>query len=110
MTNDRRSSDESTVINGIGTLDDLLIAMLVSLRHSFARLPSLTHPTKLTSQRFFFSTMAQADISIFKNADDGHFRRAASSYRDVIEKGGRFEPEKGTSARRDVSEVDQRRR
>ncbi|KAK0237893.1 glutathione S-transferase [Armillaria nabsnona] len=38
---------------------------------------------------------AQSDISIMKASDDGSFKRAPSSFRNVIEKGGKFEPELG---------------
>ncbi len=38
---------------------------------------------------------AQSDISIMKTSDDGTFKRAPSSFRNVIEKGGKFEPELG---------------
>ncbi|PBK68942.1 glutathione S-transferase [Armillaria solidipes] len=38
---------------------------------------------------------AQSDISIMKTSDDGSFKRAPSSFRNVIEKGGKFEPELG---------------
>ncbi|CAE6446320.1 unnamed protein product [Rhizoctonia solani] len=37
---------------------------------------------------------AQKDITKWASTD-GHFRRQVSSFRDVIEKGGKFEPEKG---------------
>jgi glutathionyl-hydroquinone reductase len=36
-----------------------------------------------------------ADISKSKMADDGSFIRKPSTFRDVIEKGGKYEPEKG---------------
>ena len=39
----------------------------------------------------------QSDITRFKNEDDGSFKRAASSFRNTIEQGGQFEPEKGAS-------------
>jgi len=39
--------------------------------------------------------MSQADISNYKNKDDGQFRRGQSTFRNFIEKGGRFAPEKG---------------
>ncbi|KAK7685559.1 hypothetical protein QCA50_011426 [Cerrena zonata] len=34
------------------------------------------------------------DVSIIENDTDGSFKRPASTFRDVIEKGGKFEPEK----------------
>lgn len=37
----------------------------------------------------------KTDVSIIKNDTDGSFKRPASTFRDVIEKGGKFEPEKG---------------
>ncbi|KDN46014.1 hypothetical protein RSAG8_04521, partial [Rhizoctonia solani AG-8 WAC10335] len=37
---------------------------------------------------------AQKDITKWASSD-GHFRRQVSSFRDTIEKGGKFEPEKG---------------
>jgi putative glutathione S-transferase len=37
---------------------------------------------------------AQKNITKWASTD-GHFRRQVSSFRDVIEKGGKFEPEKG---------------
>ena len=37
---------------------------------------------------------AQKDITKWASTD-GHFRRQVSSFRDVIEEGGKFEPEKG---------------
>jgi glutathionyl-hydroquinone reductase len=43
------------------------------------------------------SQAAQADISNFKNKDDGQFRRGQSTFRNFIEKDGRFPPEKGLS-------------
>jgi len=39
--------------------------------------------------------MSQADISKYKNKEDGQFRRGQSTFRNHIEKGGRFAPEKG---------------
>lgn len=38
---------------------------------------------------------SQTDISKMKTEADGSFKRADASFRNVIEKGGRFEPEKG---------------
>lgn len=37
---------------------------------------------------------AQSDISKLKHDADGSFKRKASTFRDTIEKGGKFEPEK----------------
>jgi glutathionyl-hydroquinone reductase len=37
----------------------------------------------------------QSDINKMKTSDDGTFKRAAASFRNVIEKGGKFEPAKG---------------
>jgi len=39
--------------------------------------------------------MSQADITKYKNKEDGQFRRGASTFRNFIEKGGKFAPEKG---------------
>lgn len=36
---------------------------------------------------------------------DGSFKRQTSSFRDVIEKGGKFEPEKGESIMRHCQEI-----
>lgn len=36
-----------------------------------------------------------SDISKMKTEDDGSFKRKASSFRNFVEKGGQFEPEKG---------------
>jgi len=36
-----------------------------------------------------------ADIAKSKTAEDGSFNRKPSTFRDVIEKGGKYEPEKG---------------
>jgi len=38
--------------------------------------------------------MSQADITKYKNQADGQFRRGQSAFRNFIEKGGRFAPEK----------------
>ena len=40
--------------------------------------------------------MSSTDVLKGLHKPDGSFNRAPSSFRDVIEKGGRFEPEKGT--------------
>ena len=37
----------------------------------------------------------QSDITKMKPESDGTFKRKASTFRDTIEKGGKFEPEKG---------------
>jgi putative glutathione S-transferase len=37
----------------------------------------------------------QSDVTKFKVEPDGSFKRAESSFRNFIEKGGKFEPEKG---------------
>ncbi|KAK0452443.1 glutathione S-transferase [Armillaria borealis] len=62
---------------------------------------SLVRPSLSLSllARATFSSMSsktvktQSDISIMKTSDDGSFKRAPSSFRNVIEKGGKFEPE-----------------
>ena len=41
---------------------------------------------------------AQSDISKMKVEPDGSFKRAASSFRNFIQKGGQFPPEKGKPA------------
>lgn len=41
---------------------------------------------------------AQKDITKWAS-NDGHFRRQVSSFRDLIEEGGKFEPEKGERRR-----------
>lgn len=58
--------------------------------------------TKLPIQRYAvpFRTMSrdvshQSDIAKFKPDSDGQFRRKASTFRDTIEEGGKFAPEKG---------------
>ena len=40
----------------------------------------------------------QSDISKMSTEGDGSFKRKASSFRNTIEKGGKFEPEKGERA------------
>jgi putative glutathione S-transferase len=40
----------------------------------------------------------QSDISKMKLEHDGSFKRAAAAFRNFIQKGGRFEPEKGMLA------------
>lgn len=37
----------------------------------------------------------QSDISQMNTEKDGSFKRKASTFRNTIEKGGQFEPEKG---------------
>ena len=37
----------------------------------------------------------QSNIAKMASAEDGSFKRKASTFRNTIEKGGRFEPEKG---------------
>lgn len=39
----------------------------------------------------------QSDISVMKTEEDGSFKRKAASFRNTIEKGGKFEPESGES-------------
>lgn len=39
----------------------------------------------------------QADVASLNIAADGSFKRVVSTFRDVIEKGGKFEPEEGSS-------------
>jgi hypothetical protein len=38
---------------------------------------------------------SQSDITKMKTEPDGTFKRAAATFRDVIERGGTFEPEAG---------------
>jgi glutathionyl-hydroquinone reductase len=40
---------------------------------------------------------SQSDINVMKVEGDGSFKRAPSSFRNFIQKGGQFPPEKGTS-------------
>ncbi len=40
-------------------------------------------------------TTAQSDVSKLKTEADGSFKRQASSFRNFVEQGGKFEPEKG---------------
>ncbi|CAE6431231.1 unnamed protein product [Rhizoctonia solani] len=54
-------------------------------------LPRLTFIARAMSQD---KSEAQKDITKWASSD-GHFRRQVSSFRDAIEKGGKFEPEKG---------------
>ena len=39
---------------------------------------------------------AQSNIHVMKAEPDGSFKRQASSFRDVIERGGKYEPESST--------------
>ena len=39
----------------------------------------------------------QTDISVMKTEKDGSFKRKAATFRNTIEKGGKFEPESGES-------------
>lgn len=40
-------------------------------------------------------TTTQSDIQKMKTEPDGSFKRLDSTFRNTIEKGGKFEPEKG---------------
>ncbi|KJA23158.1 hypothetical protein HYPSUDRAFT_40330 [Hypholoma sublateritium FD-334 SS-4] len=40
-------------------------------------------------------SVSQSDVGLMKREPDGSFKRPDSSFRDVIEKGGRFTPEEG---------------
>ena len=51
------------------------------------------HQTRKMSQ----DVPSQSDITVMKLEPDGSFKRAPSSFRNFIQKGGRFPPEKGTS-------------
>ena len=41
----------------------------------------------------------QSDIGKMKVEPDGSFKRAPSSFRNFVQKGGQFPPEKGTAVR-----------
>jgi glutathionyl-hydroquinone reductase len=56
--------------------------------------PSFLTARYITNMSAEHKSEAQKDITKWASSD-GHFRRQASSFRDVIEKGGKFEPEKG---------------
>lgn len=73
-------------------------------RLAFSRSPVLTSQTRsnfvVTRWIRNMSTedKSEAQKNITKWAStDGHFRRQVSTFRDVIAKGGKFEPEKGGS-------------
>jgi putative glutathione S-transferase len=42
-------------------------------------------------------TTAQSDVGQVPTDPDGTFKRVVSTFRDVIERGGKFEPERGAS-------------
>lgn len=42
-------------------------------------------------------SVSQSDVNLMKREPDGSFKRADSSFRDIIEKGGKFAPEEGMS-------------
>lgn len=56
-----------------------------SVRHNLVRKP------------FSTSTITNMTTSLNWAGKDGSFNRQVSAFRDAIEKGGRFEPEKGES-------------
>ena len=65
------------------------------------RLPRIIINPNLLQKSLYLRTMSTQDKSdaqknITKWAStDGHFRRQVSSFRDIIEKDGKFQPEKG---------------
>lgn len=62
------------------------------------RLPLLiSHRQNMTQATVTRDTTSQSDLKKMKHEPDGSFKRPASSYRDWIKKGGKFEPEKGAS-------------
>jgi hypothetical protein len=82
----------------LGTSSTSLIRNKVTQRISAvanSRFPAYHHYFSTTS------TMSSADKSSGDKkitgwaSEDGSFKRQSSSFRDVIEKGGKFEPEKG---------------
>lgn len=54
-------------------------------------LPKTTTVQTMTTK----DTTLQSDITKMKPEKDGSFKRLDASFRDIIEKGGRFEPEAG---------------
>jgi len=54
--------------------------------------PLLYHVRTMTSTK---DVSSQSDIGKLKTESDGSFKRAASSFRNFIENGGKFSPEKG---------------
>ena len=42
-------------------------------------------------------SVSQSDVNVMKRETDGSWKRADSLFRDIIEKGGKFEPETGMS-------------
>ena len=81
--------------------------MLRATGNIYSRFPVVLvqSPTLFRFQRYpvclasFMSTQRDvshlSDITQMKTEHDGSFKRAPSSFRNFIEKGGRFEPEKG---------------
>jgi len=76
----------------------------MNIRSLFRPLVTLrpTHIVTTTSpsirfQRFHTTIIMSKNAGTKPNwaSDDGSFKRQVSSFRDVIEKGGKFEPEKG---------------
>lgn len=76
------------------------MAFFVRLSLHRSQLPPLTFlqttPRLARTMSMNKGTSSQSDISKMAAHDaDGSFKRAASSFRNVIEKGGKFEAEKG---------------
>ena len=84
----------STPFQGANKLNKTLLA---GLAYSASPLP----PTFKCQQtrRMSRDVSGQSDISKMKVEPDGSFKRVASSFRNSVQKGGQFPPEKGTPAR-----------
>lgn len=57
--------------------------------------PSFTRQTIARTMTTSRDTVLQSDITKMKTEKDGSFKRADASFRNIIEKGGKFEPESG---------------
>jgi len=71
----------------------------ISLATSRPRFPSSSHTQRLRSMSGKDHSI-WSDISKSKSEPDGSFKRRDSTFRNFIEKGGRFEPELGQSQTR----------
>jgi hypothetical protein len=59
--------------------------------------PTTITPTRRFNMSTSTSTSNSTDFKPNWASEDGSFKRQVSSFRDSIEKGGKFEPEKGES-------------
>ena len=92
----RLSSTVRSLTAYIALMNKTSLRLFTHLRPAF-RTASFRPTTTTPKRQFSMSTSNSTDFKPNWASEDGSFKRQVSSFRDSIEKGGKFEPEKGKS-------------